>query len=90
VRPPEEFGALLTRLLEARGISLRAWARTVGMGSSFAYKLKAGERVPPAPKIERMADALKLTGADRTAFIDAATWAAIPDHARTWVLAKAR
>jgi transcriptional regulator with XRE-family HTH domain len=61
VRPPEEFGALLTRLLEARGISLRAWARTVGMGSSFAYKLKAGERVPPAPKIERMADALKLS-----------------------------
>lgn len=90
MRPPEEFGALLTCLLEARGTSLRAWARMVGMGSSFAYKLKAGERVPPAPKIERMADALKLTGADRTAFIDAATWAAIPDHARTWVLAKVR
>lgn len=90
MRIPEDFGTLLTRLLDARGVSLRSWARTVGISSSFAYKLRAGLRVPPGPKIEKMAAALELTGAERAAFIDSATWAAVPEHARSWVLSKAR
>lgn len=88
MRAPPDFGELLTSLLDAQGVSLRAWARSVGISSSFAYKLRSGLRVPPAGKIEKMATALDLTGADRTAFIDAAIWASVPDHARTWLLAK--
>ncbi len=88
MRAPSSFSDLLSASLEVQGISLRAWARASGIGSSFAYKLKAGQRVPPPDKIEPMATALGLRGAERTAFTDAAVWASIPEHAQAWILAK--
>lgn len=69
---------------------MTALADSCGVSLSFAYKLKQGLRVPPAKLILPMADRLGLTGKARSEFVDAAHWAAVPEHVRPWLLAKTR
>lgn len=82
------FRDILEHHLEARGLSLRGFARAVGVPVSLLTKLKNGERSAPLARIEAWADHLGLRGAERTAFIDSAMWTTVPKRLRPWFEAK--
>lgn len=82
------FGAVLDRHLAAKGLSLRAFARLTEVPVSLLSRLKSGERAVPTERIEAWADHLGLRGDDRSEFIDAAMWTAVPKRLQPWVEAK--
>jgi transcriptional regulator with XRE-family HTH domain len=82
------FGKVLGRLLEKREVGLRDFARRVGLPSSFISRVKQGQSVVPTARIEAWADVLELSGQERTEFIDAAYWSAVPERVRPWVESK--
>jgi transcriptional regulator with XRE-family HTH domain len=72
VAPRSEFGQYLERLLEKRGLSGSAFARKVGISTSFLRWTMVGQKPVPGPRIDAWADALDLTGRERDRFVEAA------------------
>lgn len=82
------FTDVLDRHLAAKGISLRAFARSAGVPVSLLSRLKKGQRAVPVGRIEAWADHLGLRGDERAEFIDSAMWTAVPKRLRPWFEAK--
>ena len=70
--PRSEFGHLLEKLLEKRGLTGSAFARKVGISTSFLRWTMVGKKPVPGPRIEAWADAFELHGRERERFIEAA------------------
>jgi len=66
-RPQTPFGDHLDALLAARGLSVRAFGKRVGVGVSSISAAK--RRAVDPERIEAWADALELRGADRARFV---------------------
>lgn len=85
--PRNTFGDVLKTQLDARGMSLRAFARAVEAVPGFIGDCMAGRRRPPPDRLPSWADALKLTGEDRELFLEAGLLArcapALRDHVAT-------
>lgn len=79
------FRDVLQRHLDARGLSLRAFAREVGVPVSLLSKLKAGTRSAPMHRLESWATHLRLVGRERTEFIDSAMWTTVPKRLKPWL-----
>jgi transcriptional regulator with XRE-family HTH domain len=76
------FAALLRRSLAAAGMSQMDLARAVGTSSSVVSQACTGRRPPPLGRVEAWAEALRLTPAERTAFLAAAQLAHAPEPVR--------
>lgn len=85
---PTPFGVVLDRHLEARDLSLRAFARQAGVPVSLLSRVKSGERAVPTERINAWADLLHLRGDEREEFVDAAMWTAVPARIRPWLEAR--
>jgi transcriptional regulator with XRE-family HTH domain len=81
----KHFDKLLEKALEKRAISLRQFAREVGVSAAVVSRVKHGHRPVPTEHIESWANALKLTGLERAEFVNAAYWTAVPKRVRPWV-----
>jgi transcriptional regulator with XRE-family HTH domain len=83
----DRFGVVLKRLLDARGLTVSAWARNMGIAQGFASNVLSGRRTPPLEALDKWAEALRLTGFDRVRFIDLAVVAHLPVQSQTRFLA---
>lgn len=77
-----QFPDLIARLASERGLSLRAVALRAGMDPSYLNRVRHRERPLPIDRVERLADALGLSGDERTAFIEQAHLDIVPDFVR--------
>lgn len=77
-----DFGAELTRLLQARGIAQAEFARRVGKAPGVISFIRSGRRTPPLDQMQRWADAMGLAGAERARFLELAALAHTPPEAR--------
>jgi hypothetical protein len=66
-RPQTPFGDHLDALLQQRGLSVRGFAKLVGLGVSSVSAAK--RRAIDPGRIELWADALALNGQDRARFV---------------------
>jgi len=66
------FGVHLYGLLRQRGITLRAFAKSVGAVQPNITRIKQGRRPCPTEHAERWADELGLVGDERDRFLDLA------------------
>jgi hypothetical protein len=82
--PKTTFAALLTKLVDAKFDSRRAFIRAAesraAEHSAQAYlsQVVAGKKPPPIERIDAWADALELKAKDRERFIDLACIAHLP------------
>jgi transcriptional regulator with XRE-family HTH domain len=83
----DRFGAVLKRLLDARGQTVSGWAGLMGIGQGFASNVLSGRRTPPLDAIEKWAESFRLTGFERVRFIDLAVVAHLPAQAQPRFLA---
>jgi transcriptional regulator with XRE-family HTH domain len=80
---PSAFQHLLRQHLAERAAdNARAVALRVGMAPTYLYRVISGNRPPPIRFLAGIADALRLTGGDRYAFIAVAIAAHLPADAR--------
>jgi len=66
-----DFGAQLDHALTAAGLSQRGFCRLVAFNQGSLQGVLSGRRTPPRDRAETWADALRLTGEPRTAFLEA-------------------
>lgn len=83
---PSDFSVLLQRLLIDRRLSGRAFCRIIGRSSGFLTDVLKG-RSAPADDVVAWADALELTGNERTEFLVAAGWVRTPDSVKDYAAA---
>jgi transcriptional regulator with XRE-family HTH domain len=81
----DDFALLFDRLLQARRISVRDFARRSGLAWSFIHRVRKGLRIPPLDRLEAWADLLALKGRERQRFLDLAHWSHIPPEVRPWL-----
>ncbi|HEY8325251.1 MAG: helix-turn-helix domain-containing protein [Ktedonobacterales bacterium] len=63
---PEEFGALIAQLRQARGLSQGQLARAARLSRTYVYHIETGQRARPSAKVARaLARALETHGAER-------------------------
>ena len=67
------FGALLTELLAARGMTRSQLARTLGMSPAFVTQMIHRQRGPSVRTLRRIADALDADEANRLRLFVAAS-----------------
>ena len=67
-RGMETFADMLARLLEARGLTQRAFAEAVGVSQSYVAQMARGIGPFAADRIEGWSDALGLKGRERERF----------------------
>lgn len=67
-----EFGARLARLREARGLAQNQLARMAGLDPSSVSRIEKGERGVSREVVDRIAEALDLTAAQRVELLQAA------------------
>lgn len=77
------LGDLLHKILEQRGLSYAAFARSVGVKPPLVFAVRKGKQRIPKARIEQWAEGLGLKGKDRTKFLEEA-WLG---HAPTYVKA---
>jgi len=82
---PADFTALLEQHLQARKLSLRAFAEAVGMHFANVHKVAQGNRKPPLDRIELWARELGLKKQEAEAFVLAAHLAHATDLVREYV-----
>jgi transcriptional regulator with XRE-family HTH domain len=70
------FAEVLRALRERAALSQRGVARRCGLTPAYVSLLEGGRRMPERPTVERLADALDLTAADRARLMLAAGYAA--------------
>jgi transcriptional regulator with XRE-family HTH domain len=69
-----DFGALVTRLRQVRGLSQGQLARAARLSRTYVYHLESGQRSAPSAKVARaLARALALHGEERREFTTAFT-----------------
>lgn len=66
------FAPLLRKLLDEKGLSCAAFARSVGIKPPLVFAVRSGKQRIPKRRIERWADAFGLRGAARDEFLEAA------------------
>ena len=71
----DSFGATLTRIRTARGVSQSELARRTGQEHSFYSRLQHGHRQPSLATVEAIAAALGCTPGERDALLLAAGFA---------------
>lgn len=77
------FGDYLYELLRKRdNMSMRAFAKLVGVPPSHFSEIRKGRRKAPWDQAVYWADVLKLSGDERTSFLDKAALTATPDRIR--------
>jgi transcriptional regulator with XRE-family HTH domain len=64
-----DFGQLLRKCLENRGITQAEFAQKVGIPAGYPNNIMANRRTPSPKKLEKMADVLDLAGEDRLDFM---------------------
>ncbi len=89
-RQQTPFGDYLDALLAARGLSVRAFARKVGMGATLISELKRPSATTKrlestARRITTWSNALRLLEAERVRFIDLAWLAHSPPHVQALI-----
>jgi len=50
---PEEFGALIAQLRQARGLSQGQLARAARLSRTYVYHIETGQRARPSAKVAR-------------------------------------
>lgn len=65
------FGPLLQSCIETHG-SVAAFAKRLGVTPPYVFQIIKGDTNIPVSKVEKWADALKLTGKEREQFLEAA------------------
>ena len=78
----DSFGTVLRQLIDARGLTLSHWARSVGIAQGFASNVVSGRRTPPLDAIDAWADSLHLAGDERSTFLDLAAVAHLPKQSQ--------
>lgn len=78
----DPFAIELYRLINARGLSLREFARLAKTKQPALSEIKRGVRPVPLARVERWADVLELAGDDRERFLDLAHLTQTPDRIR--------
>jgi transcriptional regulator with XRE-family HTH domain len=76
------FGDLLRAALAERGLSTRTAQPLLQLSYPMISQVCTGRRLPPLDRIEAWADALKITGDDRSDFLRAAYLAHAPEQVR--------
>lgn len=76
--PPPGFGAILSAARRRRGLSQRQLAKTAGISPGYLAMLETDRRAPSESVALDLVDALRLTGDDRLAVLDAS----VPDVGR--------
>jgi transcriptional regulator with XRE-family HTH domain len=69
LRKPTTFGALLLRHLDAAGLSQNAFAKATHVHVQSLNAIIHGLRPPPADRVERWAEELRLTERRRREFV---------------------
>ncbi len=73
------FGSALKAAIQAKGLSVNAWAEEVLGGThGQVFNVIAGRRTPPLDEVERWATKLGLEGKDRQTFLDLAALTHLP------------
>ena len=80
--PRNRFGALLKAFRHQRRLALKPFGELVGCSHTFISRVETGRRKPPMEMIDRWADVLKLSQAQRTALRIEAGLAFVPDSIR--------
>ena len=78
----DPFPALLYRLIERKGLSLREFAGLARTKQPAISEIKRGVRNPPLSSISHWADVLGLVGKEREHFIDLAHLMQTPERIR--------
>lgn len=68
----QTFGALLKELRDARNLSQQDVAARAGLDNTHVSRLESGGRGPSREAVERLADALDVSGRDRMRLLRAA------------------
>jgi transcriptional regulator with XRE-family HTH domain len=68
----DEFGGLLKRCREARGVSQSKLAERAGFDHSYVSRLESGARTPTRDAVDRLGEALTLNQVERDALLAAA------------------
>ena len=68
----DEFGRLLKRCREARGVSQSKLAERAGFDHSYVSRLESGARTPTRDAVDRLGEALALNQIERDALLAAA------------------
>jgi transcriptional regulator with XRE-family HTH domain len=68
----DEFGRLLKRCREARGVSQSKLAERAGFDHSYVSRLESGARTPTRDAVDRLGEALGLNQVERDALLAAA------------------
>jgi transcriptional regulator with XRE-family HTH domain len=61
---PDTFAGTLTRLREARGLTVYALAKAAGVDASQLRRIESGERMPTWPTLRKLASALGVSLAE--------------------------
>jgi transcriptional regulator with XRE-family HTH domain len=72
------FGEILREMIEAKGWTLREFARRSRTNNALLSRVIRGQRQPPAARLEGWATALELTGSERQEFIEQGRLALCP------------
>lgn len=78
--PPPGFGIILSAARRRRALSQRELAADAGISPGYLAMLETDRRAPSESVAADLIHALRLTGDDRLAVLDAA----IPDVGRDW------
>jgi transcriptional regulator with XRE-family HTH domain len=79
-----DFASLLKRLLDERDLGVREFARKIRISAGFISDVLHGKQ-RPSEKLELWADALELTGEERSRFLLAGALARSPKIVRDHV-----
>jgi hypothetical protein len=82
----QAFGPYLALLVARSGAGLRAFGRAADVNYGVLYRVVHKGLRPPIGRIEQMADALRLVGDEREAFLDAAYLEHTPERIRQALL----
>lgn len=83
---PRTFGPLLEEMIKTAGFpDVKSFAKRVSHSQPNMHRIVRGTRRPPLDQVEAWAEALRLTGDRRTAFVDEAHLDHASEHVRSLV-----
>lgn len=71
-RTPTEFGSFLLEMIQRNGYTMTSWAESVDEDTARISDIYGGRRTPPPELLDRWADSLALSDAERKWFKDLA------------------
>lgn len=80
-----KFAEFFAHHLLLSGMSRRAFASKAGTSAGFLTNICDGSRTPPLDRLNKWADLLKLSGSNRTEFMELAYLAHAPEEVRAMV-----